>query len=798
MTDQTSHSFFKQDPIRAVTFLEWMDWASGKEGADHAVVLPMIQRGSVWAPHKLMDLWDTLLRDMPIGAFMASEQTGEATQKVIPTGQTVTRQANANDIALIDGQQRTLAMMVGWVGLPHALRPVALWVDVAEAPQGEYRFRLWATTRSQPFGYGKASPGGESVTKLTRHQLRQVNHLWPKNEQTGQLYAQTLWATPGFMPWESTLALPLPDVMACCDEAALMELVAKRKSAKVDWLKAKLTDIEKLLVGEDAQKQVFLNAVRGQLAERLKDIESATGDDVNQRVKALIAARHKVAASQFPVIQVREAHFASEVVEDKDNTDPPLAILFKRVGENGEKLSDADYVYAVIKHLAPDVHDMVEAMLKDLRTSAEQVSWQDRSQAIYTATSLVMSAVRMMVLKMGEARKSEGAGNGNANAGLNDTAKMGKAAFARLVRKYPDCEGHPGFVKQFKAYIQPGGEFQTSLKAVLDALAYEPNTFTAGLPKHALCLVQIPLLETMLAWVTLNNSASKISSKSRLPMVRFVLQGYLCMQDAVRASEVMVKAMREHALALGDVFPDQALLNLLVPSDANRSALAYALPSPDTLKKIEGLTDAKPSDETRPLVGWKRFDIKTETQVPHAPEHAQLYKRWWNRSNSHVHPMLLWLQRDYVFTEFEGKPAIAGMDDETPFDYDHLVPSAHWADWRGVRKNSGALTDFEQDGKGTYSYTGDCIGNVHVLESSENRSWGDTPLERKLTNSGFVESGLLCKEDKNWIQASPVTQDDQAHCTWTKKRALAFQSAVEERAFALYVKFYTDLECTGV
>ncbi len=763
MTTQTPHSFFKQDPIRAVTFLEWMDWASGKEGADHAVVLPMIQRGSVWAPHKLMDLWDTLLRDMPIGALMASEQTG---QTVIPTGQTVTRQAKANDIALIDGQQRTLAMMVGWVGLPHALRPVALWVDMAEAPQREYRFRLWATTRSQPFGYEKASAGGQPVAKLTREKLRQVNHLWPK------LDARTLWAMPGFMPWESTLALPLSEVMACCNEGALMELVDAKKQAKEDWLKAKLADIDKESADKQGQERNFLIAVRVQLEKRLTAIESATGDTV---VKALITARDKVATSQFPVIKVREAHFVNEVAED--NTDPPLAILFKRVGTGGVPLSDADYVYAVIKHLAPDVHDMVEAMLKD-----------PRIQAIYSATSLVMTAVRVMVLKMAEAAKAGSAGNGNANAGLNDTAKMDKAAFARLVRK------HPGFVEQFRTYIQQKGAFQTGLMQVLDALAYERETFTAGLPKHALCLVQIPLLETILAWVTLNNSAPKISSGSRLPMVRFVLQGYLCVLDTARASEVMVKAMREDALALGDVFPDQALLNRLVPSDANRSHLAHALPSPDTLKKIEGLTDAKPSDETKPLVGWKRFDIKTDTQVPHAPEHAQLYKRWWNRSNSHVHPMLLWLQRDYVFTAFESKLAMAGMDDETPFDYDHLVPSAHWANWTGAGKSSGALTEFEQDGKGSYGYTGNCIGNLHVLESTDNRSRGDTPLQSMLTNGDFAKNGLV-SGDEEWTKASP---NDEAHRTWTKDRALAFQKAVEQRAFALYVKFYTDLECTGL
>ena len=48
-------------------------------------------------------------------------------------------------------------------------------------------------------------------------------------------------------------------------------------------------------------------------------------------------------------------------------------------------------------------HDMVEAMLKF-----------PRIQAIYTATSLVMSAVRMTVLAMGETEKAAGTGSDGA------------------------------------------------------------------------------------------------------------------------------------------------------------------------------------------------------------------------------------------------------------------------------------------------------------------------------------------------------------------------------------------------
>lgn len=154
--------------VASVRLENWMNWASSaiKSTETPKVVLPMIQRGSVWAPHKVLDLWDTLLRGMPIGAMMASvTKDGEEIRKV---GEKSTTQARSGDIALIDGQQRTLSMLAGWPdGLINPLRPVAIWVDLVETPQWEYRFRLWATTKAQPFGYTKASRGGQSLAKLT-------------------------------------------------------------------------------------------------------------------------------------------------------------------------------------------------------------------------------------------------------------------------------------------------------------------------------------------------------------------------------------------------------------------------------------------------------------------------------------------------------------------------------------------------------------------------------------------------------------------------------------------------------
>ena len=70
----SNESFFKGKSVVSVLLKDWMNCASGKPDVKHRVVLPMIQRGSVWAPHKVLDIWDTLLRGMPIGAMMAFSQ----------------------------------------------------------------------------------------------------------------------------------------------------------------------------------------------------------------------------------------------------------------------------------------------------------------------------------------------------------------------------------------------------------------------------------------------------------------------------------------------------------------------------------------------------------------------------------------------------------------------------------------------------------------------------------------------------------------------------------------------------
>jgi len=57
-------------------------------------------------------------------------------------------------VGLLDGQQRTLAMLLGW-RLPHNDQQMdrRVWADFYESPEREHLFRLRLTTENHKFGF---------------------------------------------------------------------------------------------------------------------------------------------------------------------------------------------------------------------------------------------------------------------------------------------------------------------------------------------------------------------------------------------------------------------------------------------------------------------------------------------------------------------------------------------------------------------------------------------------------------------------------------------------------------------
>lgn len=756
----TPKKFFGSSVVRTVTLADWMNWAYDK-ATDWRIVLPMIQRGSVWAPHKILDLWDTLLRGMPIGAVMASDaKDGKHLDMISKVG--VDKLGNA--VSLVDGQQRTLAMLAGWPNsITKAQRPVSIWVDLADEAQNEYQFRLWVATGAQPFGYERISAGSQTLSKLARYKRRLANIVY---EEEVSKDSESLWERDDFMPWEAKFALNLGDLIK--NQNNLDEFIEAQRQKKIAALELLQREQEKNLKYDENANNEIENLIKKHFEKVIVSIKKQL--DVT-RIEKLKSALANLSVYEFPVIRVAKEFFEDSQPKKDENrdppkvedSDPPLAVLFKRVGSGGEPLSNADYIYSIIKYHAEDAHELVEGVLAD-----------PHIRAIYTPTSLVMSAVRLTIFSMA---------SGNKNAEFTDSADMNKAVFARLIRK------QTGFIDEFNKQISKGGLFEITLNNVLKAIRYEKDNFKIGLPKHALCLIDIPMLETVLAWYYKANPGNL--NESRLPIVRFLLHSNLSVRDKNKASMACIKYLQENN---GIIFPDSKFIKLLSDKDNN---LAYQLPSPEELEEDKNLISA----EGGKLRGWTRFHFPDSNEV--IKNNAAVYKLWWNRRNTHSHPMLLWLQREYVYEKFEKCDALAGMGDETPYDYDHILPSAHWAGWTGNLKGTRFM-DFRIDGDMTGdSIIGNAIGNIHVLDSSDNRSLCDTAPHKKLyinkDSSAFRKSALIDEADevaRLWESASVV--EDKDYRFWDAKRAGDFQRVVEYRTFSLYKKFYTDLKMSEI
>src|SRR5690606_19809897 len=118
---------------------------------DKTIVLPKLQRGFVWKPTQMANLWDSILRGYPIGCFLTATN-------------------HDNDIKeLFDGQQRATTILTGFYN-PFSCRKndgffsikkfPSIWIDLKpdnnKPSENEYCIQI--LTQSHPWGFMAADP----------------------------------------------------------------------------------------------------------------------------------------------------------------------------------------------------------------------------------------------------------------------------------------------------------------------------------------------------------------------------------------------------------------------------------------------------------------------------------------------------------------------------------------------------------------------------------------------------------------------------------------------------------------
>lgn len=479
---------------------------------------------------------------------------------------------------------------------------------------------------------------------------------------------------------------------------------------------------------------------------------------------------HALAEMRIPLIAIPDHCFEDPDANDGD--DPQLAVLFKRVGASGTALSDADYVFSVIKYHEPRTYELVDNLSR-LGGLAQLLGPLD----------IVMTAVRLVAAELG----------------LSDYESPTMREFDRL--RMPPKDGAPAFMPAFMRLIE-SNDLSHALSGLWQCLAYRGGN-DVGLPALALTLISRPVLQVLLRWMLMRKLVASRSPEqikhslepSRQEMLRFVLYAHVATHND-RLASVWAYEWLVHAEANQtdlEIFPGKQLVHdwLDAVQHENRQ-VAYRLP---TKEQMACLSHTVVSDSSCPMRGWTRFQ---EAEGLRSNDMA-FFESWWGRPRGYRHPILLWIQRGYVHTIACGSDDQDWSLEETVYDYDHICPSDEWSNWsksgRGTR-----LLDF-QSPSDSYGHTilGNAIGNVRIWDARENRGYGNMPASSKLKLADRMDAQGILRDSaiaaveqhlNDWCQSS----SDGMHRTWSADRAAAFQRVIEQRTSGLYCRYFDDLQ----
>lgn len=162
--------------------------------------IPTIQRGFVWKPYQIENLWDSLARNFPIGTFTIDD--------------------SSKNKQILDGQQRASAIVIGYKGIAgntafniHG-NFMRLFVDIAKpSADSEKKFTFRLITRSHPWGY-QLKDNDEMLSVADRRNVLKVyDELGitesPKNKKERVKYFEVEEKKTEFFPYDCYLPIPV-------------------------------------------------------------------------------------------------------------------------------------------------------------------------------------------------------------------------------------------------------------------------------------------------------------------------------------------------------------------------------------------------------------------------------------------------------------------------------------------------------------------------------------------------------------------------------------------------------------
>lgn len=521
--------------VSAISLVDYLDWACCPDKYEKILALPPIQRGSVWKPKQIADLWDSVLRKMPVGSFMLSD-LGKDTASIAITSNAERVMAKGKlGFNLLDGQQRTLALLLAWPGVHNPDKRI--WIDLSQDGNNGSPFMLRITTQSQPFGYQEILHNKLSISnqRKARERFQNANPDLCQNDKLPPNYKLPLaktrpWIEDGKEMW----LLPLSE---------LWGMLQKTNGDLENWLQA-----VRFVYFHDNNLEVTKLTKLRELGDALINLGKST--------VALI--------------------FVPELAKPKDPTHDPMTVLFERIATGGTRLSPDDLLFSMIKQAHPEAHNLVQEIQFLKGDNGLPLVGHLMKQ-----TDLVMTAVR---LACADPRAPERIKK------LPDNPSPNTKDFYKYLDggDFLGTDNSPGPLLQL---IQKVGTkdapIVTAFRQLTTFLQHREGN-DMGLPRVLLPYLSRGLLQVLLFWLV-SNPKAKLED-SRRDILQFVLFWKLCERDwesSRKASKIAFEYLKNNQSAN---FPAKTLYGELCKKIEQEQSYFLALVPPKELKNALNLT----------------------------------------------------------------------------------------------------------------------------------------------------------------------------------------------------------------
>ena len=543
---------------KLLDFVDWVDRSKDilETGSDPGpmpvIALPPVQRSAVWRPKQVLDLWDSLMRGLPIGTFyLAWHDTGP--RDVVRPGTNETIKISAKGFDLLDGQQRLRALMVGILGPADEKR--CLWVDLGAKDTGPSPCLL-LTSQAQPFGYDPKT-GNKLHVDHRRKAREQVER---DAEDHGLLHADGVGGLRRAYDLELFEGAVTQDGRPLQPQPPLPYGTTKGQVFKLQAL-----------------FETWRNCASRQADQGVAALRSVTENApaLEKPLLALHKAFCNVESAQVALLKVDPSNF--------QGGDQDLLALFARIGAGGTPLSREEQLYSIYKHHVPQMRDAVEAIHR-------------KAGRVLSPIKIVTTALRIANARADELRTN-----------TPDPIEFTKAMTS------PENKLRMELKKLLPESLEPSGSLDGTLSqsfvTMKSLLSYEDGVGSFWLPDVLLTLLPAEFWQVLVFWATSHPKAAE-RERCRQEAVRFALFWRLCvLNDEKAANAAFAFLKRERAKHA--TFPGAALYQLLTGAGQSEKYAHALLPPCEFERKLCQASESPTwrTDEERFVENKLRNDV---------------------------------------------------------------------------------------------------------------------------------------------------------------------------------------------